>query len=52
MLIYARASDHSATPTGPSDPQPPSRALRVVEELNVSHERACDEFAIRFVFHV
>lgn len=46
MLIYARASDD---PNGYPDPQPPTRALRVVEELNANHEKSCEEYAAEFV---
>lgn len=45
MLIYTRVSDETAEDLkGDLDPQPPPRALRVVEELNVNHEKECEEY--------
>ncbi|EKM55145.1 uncharacterized protein PHACADRAFT_94093 [Phanerochaete carnosa HHB-10118-sp] len=46
MLIYARAPDNmTGRPNGIPDPQPPPRALQVVEELNATHEKACEEYS-------
>ena len=50
MLIYARAPEDSAQPLNVvHDPQPPARALHVIEELNSAHEKECGEYAARCV---
>lgn len=49
MLIYARVPSSPTDAEDLSDPQPPPRATSVVEELNVNHENACEEYSARFV---
>jgi hypothetical protein len=54
MLIYAKK--HSARGldalNGPSNgversPQPPARALKIVNSLNASHDASCEEYQAR-----
>lgn len=48
MLIYARVPDEiPRQPNGSIEPQPPARAMRVVEELNAAHEDACEEYSAK-----
>lgn len=50
MLIYTRAPEGSAEQSNSAeDPQPPARALHVVEELNATHEEACEEYTAEYV---
>lgn len=58
MLIYAkktcstRGLESLDTSNGPSNgierfPQPPARALKVVHNLNASHDALCEKFQAR-----
>ena len=55
MLIYAKKACSARgldASNGPSNgveqfPQPPARALRVVDSLNASHDDLCEEFQAR-----
>lgn len=55
MLIYAkkvcssRGVDASNGPSNGAErfPQPPARALKIVHDLNASHDTLCEEFQAR-----
>lgn len=48
MLVYALEPDGGVETSDASlDPQPPQRALRVVEELNSQHLKECEDYAAR-----
>lgn len=55
MLVYARSEEpenNVSTTKNPSpirDVAPPPRALQVVNTLNAEHDKACEEFAAKYV---
>ena len=55
MLVYARSEEpenNVSTTQNPSpirDVAPPPRALQVVNTLNAEHDKACEEFAAKYV---